>query len=284
MSTLQPTAEYRTLSNEEYHRLDGAISNSMLKAFRECRKDYHAAYVAKTQPKDEPSDAMVLGTLAHMAVLEPERWISETIAGPVCDRRTTAGKKAYAEFLENSNGKTIVTAAQYDQVMAMREAVYANETAMSWLNMDGEVEQSLYWTDEETRMPCKRRTDKRAGLAILDLKFVTPKYGKGIDPEAFAGICKSFGYHQQAAWYLAGERAVASVDPPFVFIGCSTKEPHEIACYELDTESIGLGFAQNRRSLMDLADCLNTGDWRAPHEKRTTLLGLPKYSFSGDYQ
>src|ERR1700722_4496491 len=126
--------------------------------------------------REEPTEAMILGTLAHMAVLEPERWIKETIVAPACDRRTTAGKQVYAEFLESSEGRIVMSNAQCSQVLAMRAAIHASHAAMELLELEGPVEHSLYWTDPETGIQCKRRCDKIAGRAILDLKFITPKH------------------------------------------------------------------------------------------------------------
>jgi hypothetical protein len=60
---------------------------------------------------------MKLGTATHCAILEPERFNSEYVAMPEgIDRRTTAGKQAYADLL--ASGAEILAAddmAQRDE-------------------------------------------------------------------------------------------------------------------------------------------------------------------------
>src|SRR5581483_10081660 len=99
----------KTLTNEEYHA-HRATSHSTLEMFRRSRKLYHAIHVARTMDRPEPTAAMQLGTHVHCAVLEPERFEAEYVYAPKCDRRTTAGKAAYAEFCAATAGKTVIDA------------------------------------------------------------------------------------------------------------------------------------------------------------------------------
>ena len=71
------------------------------------------------------TSAMRLGSLAHLAILEPELMATNVAVMPQCDRRTKAGKEEYAKALEDAEaeGKQLVTASDYATVTAMKRAV-----------------------------------------------------------------------------------------------------------------------------------------------------------------
>ncbi len=54
-------------------------------------------YRAERDAPMTPSDAMKLGTAVHTGLLEPELWDS-VLCAPKVDRRTKAGKEAWAAF------------------------------------------------------------------------------------------------------------------------------------------------------------------------------------------
>lgn len=64
----------------------------------------------------------------------------------------------------------------------------------------GMPEVSIFWTDEETGVPCKARLDYLKPLAVVDLKtFELREFG--ID-RTIARAVANYRYHIQAAWYL----------------------------------------------------------------------------------
>jgi hypothetical protein len=265
-------------TNEEYHRDHARISHSALDTFRECRKRYYATFVAKTLAKPEPTPAMRLGSLLHLRVLEPERY-NETIAiAPACDRRTTIGKNIWAGFCEANAGRQVIKRQENDEVQAMAFAVESGPKSSLLLTLPGPREHTSAWTDAETGLECKCRFDL-CGRVLVDLKTCADA-----SPAGFARAAANFGYHRQAAWYLDGHLAFAGTPTRFGFVAVCTEPPHEVAVYELDADAIRMGRHENREALNDLAECMETGDWLAEHERTVSLLKLPRWYCSNQYE
>ena len=85
-----------TLTNAQYHAL-ASVSHSSLECFRRSKRTYRAKYIDKTLVHEQ-TPAMQLGSLVHAMVLEPHKVSDLYVVPPKCDRRTTVGKQAYADF------------------------------------------------------------------------------------------------------------------------------------------------------------------------------------------
>ncbi len=256
-----------------YHADKSKIGRSMLDDFRYDPAYYHARYITKTIPDSKPTPAMLLGTLVHLLVLQPDQW--ETIAiAPQCDKRTKDGKALWAEFCEKSVGKLIVDAETHFKAKTIATAVLAHPLASKLLAMHGPTEWPICWTDEETGLDCKALVDKhgRPDLGI-DLKTTSDP-----SPEQFAKSCASFRYHGQAAHYLDGLHAVTGERHTFAFVAVGTSAPFTVAIYELSDEAVAIGREQNRAALAGIAECLRTGDWTPPYSSQTNILDLPRWA------
>lgn len=261
-------------TNEQYHADHSHVSHSMLSVFRQSRRVYRDRFVSRTQPPPEQTAAMRLGTLVHLAILEPDVFATQCRVAPIVDRRTKAGKEIAAQFEAENSGKIIITNEENEITARIVEAVESSTKAKQLLVMDGDVETSIRWRDRESGIKCKCRPDKfsSSGL-IIDLKTT-----RDASPRGFARSCAALGYHRQAAWYLDGAREVLDANHNFAFIAVETAYPWTVAVYELDRDAIELGRNENRTAIMQVRDCMRSGDWREPHEKRVNLLSLPKWS------
>lgn len=264
---------------EEYHADTERISRSMLEVFRKSRGLYYGRFIDGTIPHPEPTAAMRLGTLLHSAILEPENYAKSTITAPECDRRTKDGKAAWARFLEIANGREVITAEEKVSVHLMASAVRSNAIARQWLELPGQVEHSVAWQDHETGLGCKSRRDKVTADVIIDLKTC-----RDARPEAFARSSAALGYFRQAAWYLDGEKVAGGTATGFLFIAVCTEPPYEVACYEPDPSDVADARIENRKSLMQLADCIEHDDWLSPHEKQATRLRLPRWALNNEWE
>ena len=261
-------------TNAQYHADHSHVSHSMLSVFRQSRRVYHDRFVARTQPAPEQTAAMRLGALVHLAILEPDVFATQCRVAPKVDRRTKEGKAIAAEFEAENADKIIITPDENEITDRIVEAVESSTKAKQLLSHDGDIETSIRWNDRESGMQCKCRPDKlRSCGLILDLKTT-----RDASPRGFARSCAALGYHRQAAWYLDGALANGIESPGFAFIAVETSYPWTVAVYELDTEAVDLGRNENRTAIMQVRDCMRSGDWREPHEKRVNLLSLPKWS------
>ena len=79
------------ISNEKYHA-DDAISASMKKVMvKHGPKAYWNSFLNPDRPEQKPTAAMLLGTLTHCAVLEPDELTKRFVA--VSSRTTKKGKE-----------------------------------------------------------------------------------------------------------------------------------------------------------------------------------------------
>lgn len=198
-----------------YHADTGAIHASAIKYGRKSMKAMRA-YITG-QIKREPSAAMRLGTLVHLAVLEPERFAAEVV---VFDGATRRGKE-WDAFLAANDGAQIVKADEKAHIQAIRDAVLGHAAAREIVDATRH-EVRLDWTD-----PAYGRAGALVDLLgdgfIADLKTTTT-----VDERAFCRQCFNLGYFEQMAWYRRG----AGVDGVKI-IAVETSAPFDVAVYSI---------------------------------------------------
>lgn len=256
-----------------YHADRTAISNSAKEVYRRSPQRYWRIYVAETMQPLAPTEAQQIGTLVHMAVFEPDRFASNIVVAPRVDRRTREGKETWAAFSLEHGHKEIVSVEVYDTVREMAKAVKSHPVASHIIERPGNVEHAIRWLCGNTGLALKARRDFVSAGLIVDLKTT-----QDATPEGFAKTCFSWGYHRQAAWYLDGQFEVTKSPSDFVFIAVENKPPHSVACYELDEQSVELGFQQNESILKRMKASIESCVWTAAHERQITKLSLPRWA------
>jgi hypothetical protein len=263
------TGIHDNIQNEIYHRGDGwsdILGSTGLKKLQLSPAHFKV-------PNGEPTKAMNFGSAFHSLLLEPEK--HEVICTPEINRRTKAGKEEYAKFLEESEGKIVVTPEENDELMMMLIQVRKNETA-SMLLKQGKAESSIVWQDATYGFLCKCRPDYlRDDRIIIDVKTSS----QPATPEAFSRACVNYGYHISAAWYQAGVLAVTGKRHNFVFIVCETKPPYAVSVFEPDREFLDAG-RKAIQPLLEVYDrCLKSGQWPG-YDDRVQGLSLPAWAVS----
>ena len=167
------------MDNAAYHA-HPAVSKSHLDLIARSPLHYWARYLDPDRQPLEPTPAMRLGTALHTHVLERSRWDEEIAVAPQCDRRTKAGKEAFASFEANAAGKTVITCDDAEVVMAMGRSVMRHPGAAMLLGLPGKAETTHIWTDVATGLQCKCRPDWLTddGRLLVDLK-TTEDAGRG---------------------------------------------------------------------------------------------------------
>ena len=262
-------------TNAEYHGYREAISKSRLANMSVC-----PAYFKWCEDNPtEPSDDMVIGSAFHKIVLEPETFDDEFVVMPNFDRRTKEGKLKYAEFVEQSEGKTVITQEQYDTICGMRDSIMSNPYARKLIN--GNIEQSMYWTDELTKVECKCRPDVWRKVAdrvvITDLKST-----KSVMPNDFMRDVVKYHYDLQTAMYREGVSKNLNMPKDnidFVFIAVEKKTPYLLNIMQADTYVIQKGEADFREYIGTYKECLETQNWYSFNGKDNIInnLSLPSY-------
>lgn len=232
---------YQDISDREYRKIK-AVSNSYLGRIDKCPAG------GKAPSKDTPSFAG--GRAFHILTLEGLDAFRERFAVmPKTDKRTKAGKEAYAEFMEANKGLEHISAEDCITANEMTEAVLCHPIARGMLS-GGQSEETVVWCDEETGILCKARPDKipnKSKNIIVDLKSTT-----SADPRKFAYSCKDYGYIRQAGMYLEGKTLTASgsiVFDQFVFICCEKTPPYRVEIFIPERDYIKWGTYEFHRLL-----------------------------------
>jgi len=266
--------EWEGLENADYHR-HSAVSKSHLDLVARSPLHYWARYVDQKRVEPEPTPAMLLGTAVHTHILELPEWDARYIAAPDgIDRRTKAGKEAWAAFEAESTGRTVISRADAELVMAMGRAVHSHPAAAMLLALPGKAETTHIWIDEASGLQCKCRPDWLTddGSLIVDLKTT-----EDASPAGFRKSIASWRYHVQASWYLDGlERATGKRPEQFIFICVEKKAPHAVAVYAADAEMIEAGAKQARLDLDTLAVCKAADSWPGYSDQIETI-SLPPW-------
>jgi hypothetical protein len=256
------------MDNAAYHA-HPAVSKSHLDLIARSPLHYWARYLDPNRVAPEPSPQMRLGTALHTHVLELSRWDEEIAVAPAINRLTKAGKEEWAAFVADAAGKTVITADDAQQVMAMGRAVLRHPAAAMLLGMPGKAETTHMWTDASTGLECKCRPDWLTddGSIVVDLKTT-----RDASPRGFRQSIASFRYHCQAGWYLSGVQAATGKRPDqFIFICVETTAPYGVAVYAADAEMIERGHDQAMRDLAKLAVCKAADHWPSYSDQIETI-------------
>lgn len=264
-------------TNAEYHGYREAISKSRLANMSVCPAYFKWCEDNQT----EPSEDMVLGSAFHKIVLEPETFDKEFMIMPHFDRRTKEGRLGYENLMNKVQGEciTLITKEQYDTICGMRDSIMSNPYAKKLIN--GNIEQSMYFTDELTKVECKCRPD--VWRKVADRVVITDlKSAKSVMPNEFMRDCVKYHYDLQTAMYRDGASKVLGVPKDnidFVFIAVEKKPPYLLNIMQADTYVIQKGEADFREYIGTYAECKADGVFYGLNGKNGIInnLSLPSY-------
>lgn len=237
-----PRAEYDALSFDNYSSLK-----------RIGRSPWHYKW-AKDHPDSDDTDARKFGRAAHLAVLEPDAYLSQTVVWLEGARRG----KQWEEFAARNVGREILTPAEAARIDAVRDAVARSEYAKE-LTSGGQAEVTLLWDTEIVPgfvVPCRSRLDYVTPKAIVDLKLT-----RNASPEAFGRQSWDLGYLGQAAFYSDAYERVTGKRLPFVFLAVENEDPFSVAAYRVTDEQMAAGRDDYVRFLSILSLCRIKNEW-----------------------
>ena len=260
------------ISNAEYRQRPG-ISSSDLKKI--AKSPAHFRYYKDNPQEDTP--ALLFGRAAHKYVLETYDFYNEFAVAPVCDRRTKEGKEIWNKFLEESDGKDVITEEQFKQIEEMRTAAYATPF-VSKLLMNGEKELSFWGVDEETGLTIKVRPDcitELNGQHIL-IDFKTCSDAENMK---FCRDSIKFNYDLQLAMYRDVLRQNTGHDYTVVIIAQEKTPPYATNVFQLSENYLKTGEEVYKEMLKVYKECEETGNWYGYMRNGISILGQPDDDF-----
>lgn len=257
---------------DEYHSLPG-VSISRLKELQHSPQRYQWRMTHQ-----KISKPMTLGTAAHCAVLEPERfssdftvWTNRTDAGAMSPRRG----KVWDAFKESNDGTVIITEDEYDAAMAMQKAIRGDATAMKYLAA-GDPEVTMQW--EVSHQLRRGRAD---WLTNIDGQpyVVGLKTARDCRPMTFGSAAAKLGYGMQWAWYWDGYRRIKGELPIMVEIVVESEAPHSVVVYVIPEDVILQGEEEYTALLQVLERCEREDHWPGPGDDREVTLSMPSWYY-----
>ena len=236
---------------QTYIDADGLTKGGLAQLLR-CPAEYR-------HPVRPDSDAKSFGRALHCATLQPADFV-RLWHGMSVSASTAGGKSEKAAAV--AAGKSVLTCAEWTRLQSMRESLwtaYADPGGLLDLGA-GSAEVSIYW-------PCVSPSGiVRQAKGRIDLLLPAGPDGRptlvdvkstsgGLSPDAVAHHIAQYAYHQQAAWYLDGFKAVAKpkLEPRFIFIFVQS-QPH-FACITADIASDSLELARKEcTNALDILD------------------------------
>lgn len=224
------------IENSTYHAAEG-ISRSALMTFRRSPLHYYHKYISESRVQDESTPAMILGSLVHCLVLEPEKFYSDFVVLPNLDRRTKFGKAEYERIGLESIGRQLIAKDLYDKACAMNISVRAeleeNDLVAPMLAMS-QVELSIFFGYDGIQYKC--RPDSWCNTVIFDLKTTNDA-----SPRAFKQSAYNYGYYLQAAMARIALTTLGVKMSKFVCVAVEKEFPYATGIYVFDESAINYG-------------------------------------------
>lgn len=263
------------LSNEEYHADKYSVSSSSLRKALVSAASFYAYHVKGE--KDEETDAMRFGTLAHLAVLEPGKFKEKIHMMPdFGDQRVKKNKEAKAEFiLDVPSGSIVCTEKEAEMITGIVGSILAHDDARNAIR-SSVTEMSGYYRDPATGLSMRFRPDVLNSEILLLADLKTTKNG---ERNAFSRQCWENRLDVQIVMYMEGFFQITGKRIKYPsYITVEKVPPYETRVYVPDDAMVEIGQRDYRKAVDRVAEGIKTGLWpRAQHNAEN--LSLPSYAF-----
>lgn len=257
------------MDDETYHA-DPVKGGSLSSTFARLLTQHVPAKAEAIRRNRQPTAAMNLGKAVHRTVLG----VGPELVTYEHDGRTKAGKAERAEWAPKiaAEAAVAVTAEERERIEGMVAALLAHEQVADVIEVSA-PEVSGFW--QENGAWCRARYDL-LGSTAWDYKTTEDVTGHG-----FGKAMASYGYHQQAEFYLRGLRALghAAGREPFRFICQETREPYLVQIHVCDDLAMEVARVLNDRAIAIFAACNRQRQWPGFDAVEADPTELPNYYF-----
>jgi len=257
-----------TLDADHYRAREG-VSASDIKHILPPKTPAHYHAHKSGLIKREETRAFTIGTLCHLAVLEPDLLDTAFAAKPQgLDLRTKEGKAWKLEV----GDLPILDEGEVLMLYGMRDNVNAHGEAKKLL-AGSQREVSLF-ADHRSGLVIKGRADILGSGFVADVKTT-----EAADRQSFALSIHRFNYHVQAAMYCQLASIVGNADiSSFKFIVVEKSPPYAVAVYELSPKAMQLGLDALNTALETIAECESNGSWPS-YVTDVAAIDLPPWAY-----
>lgn len=236
------------IKSEIYHAAP-SLSQSELKLIAD-KTPRHFHHMKKS-PRP-PSDEMKLGSAAHMAILEPDKFIDTYRMLQPINKRTKAGREEVKALEEKAREekKIYLIEDQYRYAEAIAYEMGRHPIARDLLS-NGVAERASF--TELHGEAARILTDyyRPSDHEIIDVKTT-----KCASLNEFERDLRKYRYHWQACWYSDVVEKLTGAMPTFKIIAIENVPPHCIAIYEIRFDLMSIA----RREIMGAIEKLRVAE------------------------
>jgi len=260
---------YANLPLARYHGNIAAgpsISSSGLRTiFNSSPAHYYAT--SYLNPDAEPraeSEALTIGSAVHHLLLGETHFNSRfVVRPPEWDSWRTTAAKTWRETMIGA-GMSVLLPNDIFMIRDMAKSMERHPLVRAGV-LNGAVEISLIWKDEETGIWLKSRPDccPASSGDVVDLKTTV-----SVSRNAIERTIADYGYHVQGALVGMASRAVLGIPmTSFSLVFIEKTPPYCVRVVTLKDVDLLLGERIIRASLRTFADCLAKGTWNGPGDQ-----------------
>ena len=244
------------MDNATYQEMP-CISSHWLKDLLDSPEECYRKHLDPQRPIQKSTQAMQFGTLVHCLALTPLQFGQEFIIASY-ERRTKAGKARYTELA--ATGKIIITPDEFERAQAIIAAMKAHPEARLLLS-GGKKEKTFIQERGHGLLPLKARLDIHHPdqCRVVELKT-------SYDIARIETTMKLYRYPLSAAFYRELAQALTVV---FIFV--QTREPFEVAVFELSPLDLQEGREQFTTALQRFDECWKANHWPEAEPTATDL-------------
>ncbi len=204
----------------------------------------------------EPTEAMILGSLRHCMLLEPDR--VEELYYKLPEGLVRRAGKDYEALVTEAGDKVTVKHADWVEAETMVSICAQHAQVRPIISAWCKFEHELYWTESD--VACKGKVD----IYLPDLNVIVDyKTTNDASPRGFRYKVLDMGYLLQMAHY---QRGVASTNgqetmPGVLVIAQETDAPYVLQVYSVPQTMIDEAHSRRAELLEVYKSCTSTGEW-----------------------
>lgn len=241
------------------------LSFSSLKQF--IKSPQH--YIQYLKQDKKPTESMLLGSLIHNMLLEPDGFDAKFIIEPDINKRTNQGKEDYQKFLESVVDKGL-------QVVEPKTFIKAKEIVTQFMYspaynyLKQTTEKEIRFDKEYNGLPVCGYIDAMNPEYNLEIKTTS-----SCDTESITRDFYNLKYHLQAAmykWYNG---------KPMVYIVIETSAPYLSRAFVASEAYLKEGHRLFDKAINDFSYCMSMEQFESGYEfygDELTALDLPAWA------
>lgn len=219
------------------------------------------------------SDAQIIGSAIHCALLEPDKFDKLYAPVPKFDRRTKLGKEAAEKWAIEHESIIPLQPDDMDTINRVLARASDSEFFMQFFK-GGLKEISFFVKDEPTGLILRGRLDNFIydKNVIVDLKTTDCA-----DEYVFNRDIRKYCYDHQAAYYMdLLESATGTRPDAYIIVAIEKSADCDINVFTFDDSDLKKLSLINRQWLTKLSECINTNKWPG-YEQKFIEYRMPEY-------